>query len=347
VFARTINFGMHHFHRQGQAFWSLRLSWGMARPRWFWPGIDMVCDVTQAFGHPELRARASAADHLADRISLRDHIVDVEIGAFQQERGTTQRISFNLVVEVAPHDAAQSDDVDKILSYDTLTEAIATELAAERLNLLETLAERIAQRILRQPQALRCFVRIEKLDRGPGALGVEIVRTQTLADQASTEVPLAQVVYLSNAALSSPHLQGWIDTLATRRPPSVLCVDLPQSGVPQVVGALAQRRIDLLAIEQNAWGLASRDRRCVVVGSRTELDWALKHGQMTVWAPSKIVLDTVDRPPVGVSHGPALAAWFAVQIGAVALTVIGETPPVQAGVAILSLSVCDPDLPTP
>ena len=45
------------------------------------------------------------------------------------------------------------------------------ELAEERLNLLETLAERIADRILHAPQALRVFVRIEKLDRGPGALG--------------------------------------------------------------------------------------------------------------------------------------------------------------------------------
>ena len=61
-----------------------------------------------------------------------------------------------------------------------MTEAIAHELAAERLNLLETLAERIAERILLEPQALRAFVRIEKLDRGPGALGVEIVRTARL-----------------------------------------------------------------------------------------------------------------------------------------------------------------------
>nr|BEI32143.1 dihydroneopterin aldolase [Shimia sp.] len=89
-----------------------------------------------------------------------------------------QRVCFNVVVEVRPLSGAVEDDVDRILSYDRVTEAIAHELAAERLNLLETLAERVAERILHEPQAMRVFVRIEKLDRGPGALGVEIVRSR-------------------------------------------------------------------------------------------------------------------------------------------------------------------------
>ena len=45
---------------------------------------------------------ATAAPGPLDRISLRDHTVEVEIGAFQAERGSTQRISFNVVVEIAP-----------------------------------------------------------------------------------------------------------------------------------------------------------------------------------------------------------------------------------------------------
>ena len=50
--------------------------------------------------------------------------------------------------------------------------------AAERLNLLETLAEKVAERLLAEPAAMRVFVRIEKLDVGPYALGVEIVRSR-------------------------------------------------------------------------------------------------------------------------------------------------------------------------
>lgn len=77
-----------------------------------------------------------------------------------------------MVVEVAPLTGVVDDDVDRILSYDRVTEAIAAELAAERLNLLETLAERVADRILIEPQAMRVFVRIESLTVAPVRLGL-------------------------------------------------------------------------------------------------------------------------------------------------------------------------------
>ena len=113
----------------------------------------MSSEIRLAFAHPSERSEATAGDDPLDRISLRDHIVEVEIGAFQAERGTTQRVCFNVVVELKRFDGPVDDDVDRILSYDKVTEAIAFELGAERLNLLETLAERVAERILLEPQA--------------------------------------------------------------------------------------------------------------------------------------------------------------------------------------------------
>ena len=114
----------------------------------------MTSDIRLAFAHPEERSVASAGAAPRDRISLRDHVVEVEIGAFQKERGHTQRVMFNVVVEVRPAPAPLDDDVDKILSYDRITEAIAAELSAERLNLLETLAERVGERIVPLRRAL-------------------------------------------------------------------------------------------------------------------------------------------------------------------------------------------------
>jgi 7,8-dihydroneopterin aldolase/epimerase/oxygenase len=122
-------------------------------------GFDMTSDISLAFAHPEERAIASASADPRDRILLRDYLVDVEIGAFQQERGTRQRVCFNVVVEVSPHAIPLDDDVDRILSYDRITEAISAQLAADRLNLLETLAEGVAERILAEPRAMRVFVR--------------------------------------------------------------------------------------------------------------------------------------------------------------------------------------------
>ncbi len=298
----------------------------------------MSSEIRLAFAHPTERAIATADGAPVDRISLRDHIVDVEIGAFQAERGTRQRIAFNVVVEVQPIVGNIDDDVDRILSYDRVTEAIATELGAERLNLLETLAERIADRILLEPQALRVFVRIEKLDRGPGALGVEIVRSHSdlegAAHDAIQERPHPRVVYLTNAAMASDHLAGWIDQLSAERAPLILCVGLPDIARTKVPHRMAQRRIDLLAIEQNAWALAARDDRCKVVATRTELDWAMKNGQVCVWAPSKIVLDAVERPDAPVTDTVALTGWFAEEMDASELLVIGDEAPSLSNVSV-------------
>jgi dihydroneopterin aldolase len=288
---------------------------------------DRQSDTAMAFAHPEARAIATAGADPRDRISLREHIVEADIGAFQQERGQPQRLRFDVVAELRPHAEPLLDDVDRILSYDRIAEAIADELAAERLNLLETLAARVAERILIEPQAMRVFVRIEKLDRGPGALGVEIVRSRAAtplrAEQNGLETcvhPL--VVYLDNATSQADDLSLRLDEWQARGLPVILCLGLPEGPRPGPGQGPTQRRIDLLAIEQNCWCLAARDPRCVVVASRTELDWAVRRGGLVVWAPSKMVLDAVDGPQ---SRQPvALALWLAESMAASALLVHGD-----------------------
>ncbi len=305
----------------------------------------MPSEIHLAFAHPSERALATSdTPDPYDRISVRDHTVEVEIGAFQAERGVTQRICFNIVVEVRPLTGPIDDDVDRILSYDKVTEAIAFELAAERLNLLETVAERVADRILLEPQAMRVFVRLEKLDRGPGALGVEIVRARGPEGPSPVE-PLEQdalhpeLVYMSNAAIASEHLKGWIDQLEALGRPLIFCVGPADMPAPEAAHHLAQRRIDLLAIEQNAWVLAGRDTRCKVVDTRTELDWAMRNGQICVWAPSKIVLDAVDGPSAKGADAVALASWFAATFDAQEMLVIGSDGPVEASVTLRSVPV--------
>jgi 7,8-dihydroneopterin aldolase/epimerase/oxygenase len=286
-----------------------------------------MSDIDLAFAHPEDRAEASAGAAMRDRISLRDHIVEADIGAFQKERGHKQRLRFNVVVEVRPVTEPLEDDVDRILSYDRITESIAAELAAERLNLLETLAERVAERILAEPAAMRVFIRIEKLDIGPYALGVEIVRSRAerpvqKAGAEGMEAVHPLVVYLDNASIHAADLTTRLDTLQAEGPPLILTVGPPDLARPVTGHRPTQRRVDLLAMEQNAWVLAARDARCVVVATRTEIDWAMKRGQTVVWAPSKLVLDAVDGPkgtdPVG------LSLWLAETMSAIALVVHGD-----------------------
>ena len=308
-----------------------------------------------AFELPLVRAAATGGPDPLDRISVRDYLREVEIGAFQAERGVTQRIRFNVVLEVSPSTAAQDDDVDKVISYDTIVEAIELQLSTERINLLETLAERISERCLEDRRVVRAFVRIEKLDRIPGTLGIEIVRSQTGEDtqkirpvelvETIDEIPHPLVVYLSNEVLHGPNLPAWLDLIAGHDTPAVICVERPIETAPHARHPMADRRIGLLSIEQNAWVLAGLDKRCVVVDSRTEMDWAMKHGQLSVWAPSKIVLDSVEHPEADADTPEALAMWFAEQFSASKLIILGGRENLQSdGLEIAAVSVDTPEI---
>ncbi|CTQ50164.1 dihydroneopterin aldolase [Jannaschia donghaensis] len=280
------------------------------------PAPPQQDDLRLAFAAPLDRARAAGLP--LDRISLREHVREVEIGAFQQERGVLQRIRLDIVAEVVPDtDAVLGDDVDGILSYDTLIEAIDIELEAERLNLLETLAERLAARVLHHDRVARVFVRIEKLDRGPHVLGVEIVRSRAQAAiQVDDDAPRPRVILLPAGAQADAALPALLDRLAADPRPVVL-IATPDFAPPPAEHPMAERRIALLALEQAAWRLAAMDRRCIVVDTRTELDWSMRNARLSVWAPSRLVLDATNAPdaadPLNLAH------WFADAFDAVEL----------------------------
>ena len=264
----------------------------------------MTDETAIAFELPHVRAAATAGEMPHDRISVRDYLREVEIGAFLSERGVTQRIRFNVVLEVAAHVAAQDDDVDKVISYDTIINAIEQQLGAERINLLETLAERVAERCLTDRRAIRVFVRIEKLDRIPGALGVEIVRMRKGVDAVALrpsapmpdDAPVPQVLLAEDRTV--------LDSIEGH---TVLCVP-PLFPIETSPIGMAARRIALLTCDQGAWAFASDDPRCTVVATRTELDWALRQGLICIWAPSKIVLDAPEGPAD--LRAETLVQWF-------------------------------------
>jgi dihydroneopterin aldolase len=279
-----------------------------------------------AFDLPHVRAAATAGATSLDRISVRDYTRAVEIGVFRSERGITQRIRFNVVLEVCHSAAARDDDVDQVISYDTITATIERVLAAERINLLETLAERIAAGCLVDARAVRVFVRVEKLDRIPGALGVEIARARPspealplhpAAAPPEPEAARPHVVLIPAAALDGPDAPSWRDALARLARPSVFVIAPAEAQPPAAAeGAL---RIGLMALEAPGWRLADRDARFTVTASRTELDWALRTGRHPVWAPTKMLLDALPRPALDASRPASLAAWLAAEIGAKAL----------------------------
>jgi len=111
-----------------------------------------------------------------DRIFVRDFVLPVAIGVYPEEQGVLQKVRFTLEATVAQSVHASHDQIAEVPSYDDLVNAVRSVAAVGHINLVETMAERIAQHCLADKRIAGIMVRVEKLERGPGAVGVEIVR---------------------------------------------------------------------------------------------------------------------------------------------------------------------------
>ena len=113
-----------------------------------------------------------------DRIFIQDMIVDCAIGVYPEEQGVTQKVAFTIEAFVAPTVRARHDALSEVPSYDSVVmSAVRTVTGSGHINLVETMAERIAEMILEEPRLVSVMVRVVKLENGPKR-GVEIVRAR-------------------------------------------------------------------------------------------------------------------------------------------------------------------------
>ena len=110
-----------------------------------------------------------------DRIFVRDFDLPVSVGAYLHERAKPQNVRFNIEARIYRADHV-AEDMRDVFSYDLITDSVRMVAAQEHIALMETLAERIAALILTSPRVASSAVRVEQLDIGPGAVGVEIMR---------------------------------------------------------------------------------------------------------------------------------------------------------------------------
>jgi 7,8-dihydroneopterin aldolase/epimerase/oxygenase len=112
------------------------------------------------------------------RILVRDLVLMCSIGAYPQERLQRQRVRFNVDLHALWPAAALEDDLAQVVNYKDITNGIRELIERGHINLVETLAERIAQMCLADPRVIDARVRVEKLDVEPDAdgIGIEIER---------------------------------------------------------------------------------------------------------------------------------------------------------------------------
>jgi dihydroneopterin aldolase len=131
----------------------------------------------QALDYNVLSARGFMRDdgESGDLVMVKDFVLPVVIGAYAYERGKPQNVRFNVTAEVRRR-AHVPRDMRDVFSYDVIIDAIRALVEQGHIVLVETLAENIAQRVLQHADILSTTVRVEKLDLGPAAVGVEITR---------------------------------------------------------------------------------------------------------------------------------------------------------------------------
>ena len=292
------------------------------------PGDSRKANTSGCLGKSRLPAAGGArifvcpGKHEAetDRIFVRDFVLPVRIGAYAHEREKPQNVRFNVDVKVLRPDRVV-EDIRDVFSYDLITDAIRMVIAQEHIALVEMLAERIAALILAHPRVTSTTVRVEKLEVGPGAAGVEIVRRRTrkwprcISSIPPQVKPIRKwrlnvrcslgpvVVKLGGSFAFSVHLRAWIEAMAGCAGQVVI---VPGGGPFADAVRVAQTQMGfddraahqmaVLAMEQYGRALANFNSALSPADSARAIRKRLDVDRVPVWLPTPTVFSANDIP---------------------------------------------------
>lgn len=111
-------------------------------------------------------------------VFVRDLELNANIGVYHREKGQLQPVRINLDLTVEERDGDIEDKLENVVDYGAVVEGIKAILAGGHLNLVETLAEKVAAHCLADRRVKVARVRIEKLKvlAEAQSVGVEIER---------------------------------------------------------------------------------------------------------------------------------------------------------------------------
>lgn len=113
-----------------------------------------------------------------DIIYLHDLKVDCVIGIWNWERHTTQTIVFDIDLAIDASKAAVSDNIHDTLNYKAVAKRVIAFASESRFQLIETLAEKVAELIVTEFKTPWVRVRVNKKGaiRSAADVGVLIER---------------------------------------------------------------------------------------------------------------------------------------------------------------------------
>jgi dihydroneopterin aldolase/D-erythro-7,8-dihydroneopterin triphosphate epimerase len=97
-----------------------------------------------------------------DKIYIRDLALRCVIGVYPDERREKQDVNINIVLECDHSSAAKSDRIADAVDYKEIKKEVIQLVENSDFNLIETLADRIAQACLRDKKVQRATVTVDK-----------------------------------------------------------------------------------------------------------------------------------------------------------------------------------------
>jgi dihydroneopterin aldolase len=113
-----------------------------------------------------------------DIIFLRELKIDTLIGVYEWEKRVPQTLQIDLEIALPNSRACQTDEIKDALNYADIVRHLQKVLTSRHFNLLEALAEHIAQILLNDFNAPWVKVSVAKLQaiRGSRMVGISIER---------------------------------------------------------------------------------------------------------------------------------------------------------------------------
>jgi len=118
---------------------------------------------------------------VTDYVSIRDLHVAAVIGVHPWERDIEQILSFTVDLAADVRKAATTDDLADALDYSAVAATIAAVVRAGKFRLIETAAERVAERLLADFPVASLRLEVRKPIRDGYTAAVTIERTQLRA----------------------------------------------------------------------------------------------------------------------------------------------------------------------
>ncbi|HEX7340549.1 MAG TPA: dihydroneopterin aldolase [Rhodanobacteraceae bacterium] len=116
-----------------------------------------------------------------DKVFIEDLGIETVIGAYDWERSIRQHVVLDIRMDYDCRKAGVSDALADALDYNAVAKAVTAHVEAAQCELVEALAEQVAQLVLREFAVERVRVQLRK----PGAVGharavgVDIERTRS------------------------------------------------------------------------------------------------------------------------------------------------------------------------